>query len=391
MKISFFKLLLFISILSASCASSYAQDSSHLRISLLTCTPGEELYSTFGHSALRVVDSSSVTDYVYNYGTFNFNDEGFYLKFIRGKLMYYISLENFKDADGYYGFESSYKLEHRGITEQVLNLSAEEKINIQHLLNKNLKEENKFYKYDFFLDNCTTRLRDIIIKSKHPNPLLPAVMPTTTTFRNAIHLYLDHNKQYWSKLGIDILLGAPTDAVMTTSQQQFLPDNLMKSLDSSKNVKIVRSSSNLYDLPQSTDNLSWFTPVVFFSLLMFLFIALGFSKNKRVQMILSGLDGFLFFMTGLLGILLIFMMTATDHSMTKNNYNILWAWPTHLIISFFINSKRKIVKKYFLIVSVCLVLLLLSWFFLPQQMSPALIPFLLLLLYRSVNKYLLIS
>ena len=388
MKIFSLRLLLFIGILTASCFSSHAQDSSHLRVSLLTCTPGEELYSTFGHSALRIVDSSSVTDYVYNYGTFNFDDEGFYIKFIRGKLMYYISLENFKDTKEFYGFESSYKLEHRGITEQVLDLSADEKINIQHLLNENLKEENKFYKYDFFLDNCTTRLRDIIVKAKHPNPVLPAVMPTSTTFRNAIHLYLDNNKQYWSKLGIDILLGAPTDAVMTTGQQQFLPDNLMKSLDSARKVKIVKSSSNLYDLPQSTDNFSWFTPVVFFSLLLLLFIALGLSKNKRVQMIVSGLDGFLFFMTGLLGILLIFMMTATDHSMTKNNYNILWAWPTHLIISLFINSKRKIVKKYFLVVSVCMVLLLLSWFFLPQQMSPALILFVLLLLYRCVSRYL---
>lgn len=388
MKILFFILFLFISSFSVFNFAAYGQDSSHLRISVLTCTPGEELYSTFGHSALRVVDSSSVTDYVYNYGTFNFDDEGFYLKFIRGKLFYYISLENFKDLNGYYGFESAYKLDGRGITEQVLDLSAEEKINIQKLLNENLKEENKYYKYDFFLDNCTTRLRDIILKSKHPNPILPAVMPASTTFRNAIHLYLDNNKQYWSKLGIDILLGSPTDAVMTTSQQQFLPDNLMKSLDSSRNVNIVKSSSNLYDLPQSIDRFSWFTPVVFFSLLLFLFIALSLSKNKRMHLILSGLDGFLFFMTGLLGILLVFMMTATDHSMTKNNYNILWAWPTHLIFSFFINSKRKIVKTYFLVVSVCLVLLLLCWFFLPQQMSPVLIPFLLLLLYRSINKYL---
>lgn len=363
-----------------------AQDSSRLRISLLTCTPGDELYSTFGHSAIRIVDSSrrkdDGRDIVYNYGTFNFDDEGFYIKFIRGKLLYYISRAYFDE------FVYEYQESNRGITEQLLDLSATEKINIVQLLNENLKEENKYYKYDFFLDNCTTRLRDIIIKSKQPTPDLPAVMPLNTTFRNAIHLYLVNNKQYWSKLGIDILLGAPTDAVMTKEQQQFLPDNLMKALDSTHNVKIVSTSTNLYNLPQPINNFSWFTPVVFFVLLLLLFIALGLSKNKRVQMILSGLDGFLFFMTGLLGVLLIFMMTATDHSMTRNNYNILWAWPTHIVISFFINSKRKIVQKYFLVSSVCLVFLLLSWFFLPQQMSPALIPFVLLLLYRSVNKYL---
>ncbi len=379
-------ILLLLSLLTIFNIPTFSQDSSHLRISLLTCTPGDELYSTFGHSAIRIVDSShrddtgKFSDIVYNYGTFNFDDEGFYLKFIRGKLLYYISRAYFDE------FVYEYQESNRGITEQLLDLSPQEKINILHALLENLKEENKYYKYDFFLDNCTTRLRDIIIRSKQPTPALPAVMPLNTTFRNAIHLYLNNNKQYWSKLGIDILLGAPTDAVMTKEQQQFLPDNLMKALDSTSNVKIVRSSSNLYNLPQPISNFSWFTPIVFFVLLLILFIALGLSKSNRAKMILSGLDGFLFFMVGLLGILLIFMMTATDHSMTKNNYNIFWAWPTHIIISFFINSKRKIVKKYFLVSSVCLVFLLLSWFFLPQQMSPALIPFVLLLLYRSVSK-----
>ena len=116
---------------------SFAQDSSHIRISLLTCTPGEELYSTFGHSALRVIDSSSLNDIVFNYGTFNFDDDGFYLKFVRGKLLYYVSPENFED------FKYGYQETNRGITEQVLNLSAEEKIKIQQALFENIKEENK--------------------------------------------------------------------------------------------------------------------------------------------------------------------------------------------------------------------------------------------------------
>ncbi|MGB4844981.1 MAG: DUF4105 domain-containing protein, partial [Ferruginibacter sp.] len=128
-----------------------AQDSSRLRISLLTCTPGEELYSTFGHSAYRVIDSTSLTDIVYNYGTFNFDDDGFYLKFVQGKLLYYVSAEYFTD------FKYLYQSTNRGITEQVLNLSAAEKISMQRFLNNNLKEENKYYKYDFFFDNCTTR------------------------------------------------------------------------------------------------------------------------------------------------------------------------------------------------------------------------------------------
>ncbi|MEJ7625338.1 MAG: DUF4105 domain-containing protein [Ferruginibacter sp.] len=361
--------------------NSFAQDSSRIRISLLTCTPGDELYSIFGHSALRVTDSNSVTDIVYNYGTFNFDDKGFYLKFIRGQLLYYMSIVSFED------FKYTYQVTNRGMTEQVLNLSAQEKISIQHALNENLKEENKYYKYDFFLDNCTTRLRDLIVKSKTPSPVLPAVMPENTRFRQAIYQYLDKGKQYWSKLGIDILLGAPTDAVMTTSQQQFLPDNLMKALDITRNTTIVNSSNSLYTIDTNANKGGWFTPMFFFTSLFIVYLLLSFTKNKKLQVILAGLDGMLFFFNGALGILLIFMMTATDHSMTKNNYNILWAWPTHLIMSFFINSNKKWVKTYFIITVAGLLLLLLAWFFLPQQMNHALLPFVLLLIYRSAMKY----
>ena len=366
---------------------SFAQDSAHLRISLLTCAPGEELYSTFGHSALRVVDSTNRTDIVYNYGTFNFGDDGFYIKFVRGKLMYYISEEPFEDNATSYGFKTQYQFENRKMTEQVLDLSAQEKTSIIRALNENLKEENKFYQYDFFLDNCTTRLRDLIVKNKQPYPQLPAVMPVNYRFRQAIHQYLDQNKKYWSKLGIDILLGAKCDGVMTTSQQQFLPDNLMYALDSTKNTKIVLSSASVYETSPEVTKSDWFTPMVFFSMLFFAFMLISFIPNKRVQLVLVGLDGLLFFFTGLLGILLIFMWFGTDHSMTKNNYNLLWAWPTHLIISFFINSRKAFAKKYFLITAVGSALVLLSWFFLPQQMNNALIPLVLLIIVRSVSRY----
>ena len=366
--------------LSAQTASQADRDSSRIRISLLTCTPGDELYSIFGHSAIRVIDSNSVTDIVFNYGTFNFDDEGFYLKFIRGKLLYFLSIENFND------FKLLYQETGRGITEQLLNFSGEEKQSIRHALIENLKEENKYYKYDFFLDNCTTRLRDLIVNSKHPQPILPAVMPTQTRFRQAIHEYLDKGHQYWSKLGIDILLGAPTDAVMTPAQQQFLPDNLMKAIDKSSNTTLVLASKNLYELSPKNEDAGWFTPMFFFCSLLLLFVLLSLSKNKNVQMLLKGLDGVLFFLTGLLGFILIFMWTSTDHSMTKDNYNLLWAWPTHLVISFFINNNKGFVKKYFLATAVGLALVLLAWAFLPQQMNNALIPFVLLLLYRSAMR-----
>ena len=91
--------LFFVVILALPQISTFAQDSSHIKISLLTCTPGAELYSAFGHTAIRITDSTSLTDYVFNYGTFNFEDPGFYTKFIRGKLLYYLSVENFQSDE----------------------------------------------------------------------------------------------------------------------------------------------------------------------------------------------------------------------------------------------------------------------------------------------------
>lgn len=363
--------------------ATFAQDSSHIRIALLTCTPGEDLYSTFGHTAIRVTDSSSVTDNVFNYGTFNFEDAGFYIKFVRGKLRYYLSVAKFSD------FVYEYQQDNRGITEQVLNLHAAAKIALMEALYENSKEANRYYQYDFFLDNCTTRTRDILLKFNKNKPTFKPVMPEGTRFRQAIYQYLDKNEKYWSKLGIDILLGARTDAVMTTAQSQFLPDNLMKSFDSSnQNHQLVLSSANLYPLDQQENKRPLFTPGFVFSLLFVVIVLLSFSTNKWAIIFLPGFDGIFFFITGLLGILLIFMWVGTDHSMTKNNYNLLWAWPTNILAAFFVNSKKSWARKYFGLHAAALSIVLLSWFFLPQQMNNALIPIVLLLIFICGRKYL---
>jgi hypothetical protein len=375
--------LLFILIVIQIQLSSLAQDSSHIRISLLTCTPGQELYSTFGHTAIRISDSISLTDYVFNYGTFNFEEDGFYTKFIRGKLLYYLSAENFSD------FKFAYQAENRGITEQILNLNAEEKIALKQALYENTKEKNKYYKYDFIFDNCTTRARDILVKYKKNQTAFQPVMPKGTSFRQAIHLYLDKNGKDWSKLGIDLLLGARTDAIMSTAHSQFLPDNLMKSLDSiNQPTALVISTKNLYPTTEQTEESSLFTPLFVFSLLFSSLLFMSFSSNHSIKIFLQGFDGVFFFLIGILGVLLIFMWWGTDHSMTKNNYNLLWAWPTNIIAAFLMPSRKKWVQKYFGIQAAVLLLLLVGWFFLPQQLNTSLIPIVLLMIFISAKKYL---
>ena len=393
----FFKILIFLTF----AQNSIAQD--RLRISLLTLTPGTDLNEAFGHSALRVIDSNAVTDHVYNYGIFPFDEPNFYLKFVRGQLRYYVAVESFNDFVFYY-HETK-----RGITEQVLNYTEAEKRNIKNILVENIKEENKYYQYDFFKDNCTTRLRDILQKNHQPIPAMPAVMPTSFTYRNAIHQYLDKGKMYWGKLGIDILLGAKTDAVMTSNEQEFLPDNLMKALDATKNTPIVLSNKQLYELEKVEEEKVFFTPMVFSICLLLFFLALNFRQRRFVSSpppaggelegalrfaspspsgrLGGALDRLLFFVTGLLGVLLIFMWFGTDHIMTKNNYNLLWASPLFLFYAFVLNKKTTFVKKFSLAAAIFLVLLLCSWFFLPQQMNVALIPIVVLLLWRLVANY----
>jgi Domain of unknown function (DUF4105) len=368
----------FIGILAHWHISTFAQNSNRIRISLLTCTPGEELNETFGHSALRVIDSNSVTDHVYNYGTFDFEDKNFYIKFIKGRLRYFVNIDPYQD------FIFFYQQTNRGITEQVLNLSEQEKQTIYQALIENVKEENKYYQYDFFLDNCTTRLRDIIEKHKHPKPILPAVMPTKYTFRNAIHQYLDENNKTWSKLGIDILLGAKTDAIMTIDQQKFLPENLMHALDSTKNIQIVTSSQQLYLYDSAKRKAGFFNPLFLSTSILLLFIALSLFKNNFTKKLLLFLDAFLFFIVGVLGILLIFMWVGTDHSMTKNNYNLLWASPLFILYPFFITSKTKRTNTISMFVCIYLSLVLCVWFFLPQLMNNGLLPIVILLIWRSI-------
>jgi hypothetical protein len=352
----------------------FAQDSSRLQISLLTCQPGQDLNELFGHSALRIIDSNSVNDYVYNYGTFDFDDKNFYIKFIRGKLLYFVDIANYNDFIGYY-FANN-----RQITEQVLSLTAAEKKAIYNAVILNCKEENKYYKYDFFFDNCTTRLKDLIEKYSKTSSRNTATMPLNFTFRNAIHQYLNNGQQPWSKLGIDILLGAKTDAVMTASQQQFLPENLLAALDKANNPNIIAQKKEVFQLQQMENKGSFFSPLVASILFCLAFGSVFIWGNRKLQKLLTG---FLFLLAGLFGILLLFMWFGTDHIATKNNYNLLWASPLFLLFLF--NKNGTLKKSIAVILILSLLFSLLGIFFLAQKLNAALIPFVVLLLWRVLH------
>jgi hypothetical protein len=213
------------------------------------------------------------------------------------------------------------------------------------------------------------------------------VLKGKRTFRNLIHDYLNYNDKQWSKLGIDILLGKPTDNVIKDEQVMFLPDYLLQSFDSATiaSMPLVLQKRNVFELniPKVEVNSSSH-PLFIFTGFLLLIVLLSFSKNKTVKRVLVAFDGFIFFITGLLGILLLFMWFGTDHLMCKDNFNLLWAWPTNIVAAFYIHSRKATAKKYFIVYGIFNLVLLICWFFLPQQMNPSLMPIIAILIFRSL-------
>lgn len=350
-----------------------------LRISLLTCSPGSELYSTFGHTAIRITDGTNGTDIIYNYGTFDFDDPDFYSKFTRGKLLYFVSTESVDD------FLYQYQYEQRSVTEQLLALSCEQKQQLYAALQENVKEENKYYKYDFVYDNCTTRLRDLIFKYTGTGTVTNNIRPYEgVSFRDLIHEYLNKSHQYWSKLGIDIVLGSPLDKKITNTEAQFLPDYFLKGLDSTSvnGQKLVDEKMLILPAEPLVNNKPFFTPFVVFSILFLVIAALSFIRIA--QPALAVFDSFLFFVCGLLGLFLLFMWFGTDHLTTKNNFNLLWAFPGHIVAALALFKKRKWLRKYFIANNIVLILFIAFWKALPQEINTDLFPLVALLLFRSI-------
>lgn len=365
--------------------STQAQEKpSALRISLITCTPGAELYSVFGHNALRIVDSAAGTDIAYNFGTFNFDDPDFYTKFVRGKLMYFLSQENFND------FLYAYQYFKRGVSEQVLNLTDAEKKAIQKALFENLAEENRYYKYDFFYDNCSTRLRDIIFKTKTVNAFdPPAFTAKGLTFRDHLHTYLNRAKMEWTRLGIDLIIGTEADQEMSISNTMFLPEFLKQGTSvtlvdghklASEEIVLIPDQQ---PTPQSLP--IWQTPRLLFSLIALFCIIPFAQKLAFFNSIQSILEKIIFISTGLLGCFLVFLWIGTDHQSMSNNLNLIWAFPLNLLLAFKLKQIPTWLKYYSKIYAVAVLVLALIIIVKPGFIPSVLFMLMLALSYRSWN------
>lgn len=363
-------LIAFLFIISFSNRASSQSDGCDLTISLLTCTPGAELYSSFGHSAFRVQNTATGEDLIFNYGTFDFNDPDFYAKFVRGKLLYFVSLEQYN----YFMFQYSY--EGRGVTEQILNLDCEMKQELFSALKENIKEENKYYHYDFLYDNCSTRLWDMLKNHTDADLKLGNILPEKDIrFRNLLHEYLDKGGMFWSKLGIDILLGLPVDKKVKNEQALFLPDYLMEAIDSTNinGTPLVASKSRLLPMLYQPEINKFTSPLVVFTIFWLVIAFLSLNRRISRSVLMKIIDFVYYFLTGATGILLIFMWFGTDHAVCAYNFNLLWALPINIIVAFFVFNQNKYIKI-FRLLWIWYLILLIIWIFLPQQMNLALVP-----------------
>lgn len=363
------------------------------QISLLTCAPGQELYSTFGHSAVRVCDPPSSIDLVFNYGTFNMQQPNFYLLFVRGRLKYNLSLSYFDQ------FMYEYRNDKRMVVEQVLNLSAEQKQKMFDFLVWNYRPENRAYLYDFLFDNCATRFRDILPKVLNGKNYAfdRTIEQRKLTFRDLLDQYLENSP--WEHIGINIILGAPTDRICTAEDCMFLPDYLHDAFAKTivrdslgKEIKLASPDRICYQpeaAPESANSI--FTPSFIAYLLLIVFSVITFFEwsRKYYSRVLALLDSLFFFCLGLIGLLIIFMWFFTDHKVVVQNWNVIWACPFHLIFFFFYSRPKQtlIVRAFLLFAAALSFIALVCWKFLPQRFDLSIIPLLLIIMMRAFTMY----
>ena len=338
------------------------------KVSLLTASPGEELYSVFGHSALRVYDPVTGLDEVYNYGTFDFNTPNFYLKFTRGQLLYQLTVTTFDT------FLAEYRYEGRAVYEQTLTLSPAEVDRLYRFLSINRMPENKSYLYDFFFDNCATRIRDVInahvdiLWAEDPFPGPPR------TFRDMLQPYVAYTP--WAAFGIDLALGLPADAIADPWDYMFLPDEMFMAFAHARRADgrpLVEGFREVLSESLVRVGPSFLSPQLVMWL-VFLIGALSLYSRKFSR----GFDLVYFSLLGVGGLVVFFLWFLSDHGATKNNLVMLWMLPTHLYFIFRVyQAEKSFPYRYFQIVFVLNLMMVFLWRILPQGFHPAFFPLVL--------------
>jgi hypothetical protein len=293
-------------------------------VSLLTMLPGDEVYSLFGHTALRVFDPELELDRTYNYGTFDFDQPNFILRFVRGQTDYRLAVSSFRQT------VAEYHRQRRPVIEQRLDLPAADRQALFEYLETNYLPQNRIYRYDFLYDNCSTRPLEALEWALGPRLALDGYAPPAGSFRDLVSPYVAGDPAL--RFGIDLGFGRPTDRRPEPREASFLPLELFRAAEHATidGRPLVIATDTLFwvhgagEPPHRRDSLTLLA-----SLLLIGGIALTMlrpaSRAARV------LDVALLAFAGLAGLLLALLWFATEHHVTRLNPDLLWALPTHVV------------------------------------------------------------
>lgn len=350
-------ILLDISKIAIGNTTNYAETpADSIRVSLLTCSPHDEIYSLYGHTAIRYEDKASKTDIVVNYGMFSFKKPFFVARFVLGLTDYEMGIQDFNDFCYEYQYFGSQ------VTQQEINLTPEEKGQLLKALQDNYANA-RVYRYNYFYNNCTTKARDIILKSINGKIEYKNGIDRSVSFRDLIH---GCNANYsWASFGNDLLLGFKADMQTTREEQQFLPDNLMRDFGQ---AKIVSADGSARPLVKNTEIIvkgndhaiagkTKVTPQFVFITLLLLIAAIVVAEFKT-KMRFLWVDISLLLASGLAGLIL-FVMLFSEHPTTSTNLQIFILCPLNLYWAIYIiknkRNERKLRKAWtFLSIMLCI-------------------------------------
>lgn len=301
-----------------------ARIDSTLSVSFITCGPGAEAYSLYGHTALHFIDRTNGTDVAVNWGIFDFNKPNFVGRFVFGLTDYLMGIYPFE------AFLREYEAEGRWVKEQQLNLTPEEKLSIAEAIWENYRPENREYRYNYFYDNCTTRARDMIADHLSGKLNYQQSANEGLSFRDLVHQYCRQHP--WARFGNDMLLGLQADRPTTTRERQFLPCETMNDFDRAVvdgNRRLVTGTTTLVDIPENPGESSFpLSPRACGLLLLGIVVVLTvweFIARKDFRWF----DALLMLLCGLSGIVL-FAMLFSQHPTVRLNLQLLLLNPLPL-------------------------------------------------------------
>lgn len=365
---------------------SYAQKRDSIQFSLLTCSPGTEIYSLFGHTAIRYQNYTQNKDIVFNYGMFSFSSPNFIYRFVKGETDYQLGVNDFRS------FEAEYMFRGSSVYQQILNLTYEEKLKLQNLLFTNYLPQNRVYRYNYFYDNCTTRARDQIEKCIDGNVEYPTSVPDKT-FRGIIH---EFTKGFdWEEFGIDLCLGAGADKPIGIRQQMFSPF-YMRSFAESAFIKDENGNTRPLvlreevvvdaDAVDAADSSFPFSPIACATFFLFLNVVIAFVQIVRKK-IYWFWDLILYLSQGLAGCIIAFLFFFSTHPTVDSNWLILLFNPIPLFYLPFMvyNDIKRKKDKWHVINSVYLTLFILILPLIPQEINLSVLLLALGLLFNAVS------